>query len=269
MLKPTQLNQTKGKYQNSKFYTISAAVYKVLEDLQYGEERFNQFLNFAIDGAKRLNLNVKTEIHFGEFDMTPWKTLVWPDDMISWNVLGIRVGNGIKVFVRDRNIPKFRDLIDCVPQENKPVPRIDLVEVGPLIPFLGYNNYFSSYGTHYYGALVRRDYEGYFDVDEKNRLFNFKEVIPQGKKIYLEWIGDGLNYNGQTIIHPTVFPCLVDFIHWQRVKFDGNYGLGEIRMFKDDFDQSVDEALVNNLDMSVDEVRNALSYGYTQTVNGI
>jgi hypothetical protein len=246
------------------YYTISAAVWSVLEDMQAGAERFNQFLKFAIDGARMFNFDMLHEVKSVEIEMEPWKQICFPGDMVDWHKIGFRYGDGVMVFVNDSTVPKLFDKNDdCEPQPHKypdgAVP--DGTTIGEAIVFDSYMD-----GDHYYGVQASVNYAGYFDVDERNRVFNFKRTITSQTQVYLEYITDGINYSGQTVIHPYAFRALQLYIHWQRKEYDDRFGLGERERAQRIFEREFDDAMVRNLNMSIEDVHDALLAGYKQTI---
>lgn len=252
-----------SKIKNSKFFTLSAAAFSVAADLGEDEENFATYLKWAIDGFRKFNFETSYDIRVEEIAMKPHKQIDWPEDMVDWNKIGFRVGDTIKVFTNDNSIPKYFDKINGVPQENAPA--LSVASTDEFVPFMGSEDFFSSGGSHFYGALVNYNYRGYFDVDNKLRVFNFKQVVNNVNTIYLEFITDGIDYTGQTICPPQAFKCLQDYIHWQRKKHSDDYSDSQAEMAKRDYKQEFDDVLVYNLKMSLDDIKEALRSGNKQT----
>jgi len=242
------------------YYTISAAVWSVLEDMQAGAERFNQFLKFALDGARLFQFDMLHEVKSVELEMEPWKQICFPGDMVDWHKIGFRHGDGVAVFVNDPTVPKIYDGSPCDPQAHK-APENDGTTIADAELIDSYLD-----GDHYYGAEAGVNYAGYFDVDERNRVFNFKRTIASLTKVYLEYITDGINYSGQTVIHPYAFRALQLYIHWQRKEYDDRFGLGEKERAQRLFEREFDDAMVRNLNMSIEDVHDALLKGFKQTI---
>lgn len=252
--------------ENSEFYTASAAVYSVLADLKQGMEHFEQYLKWCLDGVSEMNFDVLHEIHAAEIEMKPWKQIDWPKGMVDWTKIGFRCGDQVKVFVADGSIPKVYDKVNGVPQPHEPTPNIsDLPMSDEVIPFVGLDNFFGG-GEHLYGYMSTYNYTGYFDVDRKNRQFNFKRVVNNINKIYLEWISDGINPTGQTIIHPYAFKALQYYIHWQRKLFDDRFGEGERQAAQRLWEKQIDKVVIRNMNLSIEDIKDALRAGYKQTI---
>ncbi|MGC3945362.1 MAG: hypothetical protein QM762_12750 [Chryseolinea sp.] len=267
MLNDPKTDKKAGEF--LKFYTASAAVYSVLEDLQYGEERFNQFLKWAFDAVRELHFDVLHEVHVDEFEMTPWKSLEFPCDMVGWSKIGFRCGDVVKVFTQDSGISKYFDKDSKgVPQENKSGGCPDLADAGCSgddIIFYSDDFFSTGYG-HYYGTACNYNHAGYFSVDWRNRVFNFRNTVNNVSKIYLEYITDGLNPTGKTVIHPYAFKAVQDFIHWKRKEYDDRFSESERDRAQKLYENEVEKVLMRNLTLSIEDIQEALRSGYRQTI---
>jgi hypothetical protein len=259
-IKPNDIEQ-------NQFYTLSAMVWSALEDIQAGEERFNQFLHYAYEFAREYHMDMGRKVEAGEFEMKPWKQLDLPCDAVDVTIVGFKCGNMIKTFTYDRNIPKTFDKSDtnCDPVENTPCCHVNDLEVSDdKLPFFG------AYGrdglmNKYYGLAVRQNYLGYFDIDWTKRVINFKETVKGQNKVYLEWITDGVNHDGETVIHPYAFRLGKLWIHWQRKENDDRFPMGEKERAMRLYNNEVDNVLIRQMNMSIQDIKEALRSGYRQT----
>ncbi|MEJ7644274.1 MAG: hypothetical protein WKF87_06745 [Chryseolinea sp.] len=242
---------------NAKFYTLSAAVYSVLDDIQAGEERFSQFLKYAIDAAREFTFDALHEIHFAVIPMLQWKQIAFPSNMVDWTVIGVRSNGQMKVFTRDSGIGHFNE--DEVFEDISTVPAVG------SIPIVGQDNYFHD-GAGLYGSRISANQSGYFNVDWKNRVFNFHNTVNNVGNVYLEYITDGINYCGQTVIHPYAFRAIQLYIHWQRKENDDKYSESASARAKHLFEQEYTKVIVRNLNLSIADIKEALRSQYRQTV---
>lgn len=256
-----------AEIRNNKFYTLSAAAYSAISDIKGTEELFPEFLKWAREGYMEFNFDTSYEIHFAEIKMKSWKQIDWPDDMVWWHKIGFRVGDVVKVFTNDESAPKSFDEINCVKQENLPAAAADLssISANELAPFLGTDDFFAPGQDHFYGAMLNYNYRGYFDVDARQRVFNFKRVVSNVNTVYLEYITDGINYDGQTIVPPQAFKNIVDYCHWQRREHADDPGAERAKRIYED---GLDKVMVRNLKLSLDDIREALWSGQKQTPKG-
>ncbi len=242
-----------------KFFTASAAVYSVLEDIQAGVERYNQFLKFAIDGIRLFNFDYTPEIKFIETEMGINKQIEVPCDFVDWSLIGFKVGTGLRVFTQDKRIPLRSN---CPP--------VSEASTSSVVEFLGCEDYFNNCngGDHYYGATMDYNFAGYFRVDYRNRVINFENLVNNVNKVYMDYITDGVNYSGQTIIPAQSFRALQLYIHWQRKEYDDRYNQGESERAKRIYEEEMDAVLVRNMNMSLDDIKEIIRSSYKQTVKG-
>lgn len=247
-----------------RFYTLSAVAYSCLEDIQEDESQFSRFLHFAMEGYRDFHIDQSHELHAEEIEMKGWNQIDFPTRMIDWVKLGFKDGNLIRVLTREHhgNVPKTFDIVGGVPQPN--LPPTDLfpgVVDNSALPFLGFGNFFGA--DHYYGYSAGYNYLGYFDVDMQNRVFNFKDTISKYTKIYLEYVTDGINYNGQTMVNPLAFKLLKLYVHWMRKENDDRYSLGEKDRAQRLYNQEMMRVAERMLNLSIDTIREILRSGYT------
>lgn len=251
-------------YKQRKFFTLLAAAYSVAADLEEGEERVATYLKWAIDGFREFQFNTAYYVDVAEIAMKPNKQIDWPEDMVDWSMIGFKSGDTIKVFTNDPSIPKTFETINCEPQENKPSTDFSAILTDEFIPFLG-SDFFSSSGSHFYGMVMPHNYRGYFDVDNRLRVFNFKRLVNNINTVYLQYFGDGINYNGQTFVPPQAFKCLQKYIHWQRKEHSDEFSDSAAQRAKEIYEDAFDEVLVMNLKLSLEDIKEALRSELKQT----
>lgn len=260
----SSVSNKKKVVDNQKFYTLAAAAYSALEDIQEDESRFNQFLHYAFDGYREFAMDQSHEVITEEIEMKPWKQIDFPTNMVDWTKIGFKSGDFIKILVNDNNIPKNFDRINNVKQENKPSPDIDFLPITQeMLPFFGFGGSVNYGEDRIYGYGSTYNYLGYFDVDMTNRVINFKETVKANTKVYIEYITDGLNYSGHTLINPYAFRLIKLFIHWSRKLYDEKYGEGEryaAQRLYENQKATVDERMLN---LSIQTIREILRSGYT------
>lgn len=256
---------------NWKFYTLGACAYSCLEDIQEDESQFNRFLHFAMEGYREFHFDMSHQLETVELPMPAWKQIHFPINMVDWVRLGFWDGDMIRVLTRDpqNNIPKLhkKDAQGNL-LENKPSADMTLVSVtSDLVPFFGWGNYFGNpTSDRFYGASESYNYLGYFDVDLKNRVFNFKQTVDKFSSIYLEYISDGINYNGRTLINPLAFKLIKLYVHWQRKENDDRYSLGEKDRAEKLYNKQRMLVALRMLNLSIDTIREILRSGYGQVV---
>lgn len=247
---------------NQEFYTLNAVAWAVCRDMQAGEERFEFILHHALEGWRELALNVAHQVEVKEIEMKPWKQIDFPCGLVDWVKIGFKKGDFLKILVNDPNIPKIFDKVNGVPQENKTV-YPSLTEAPYSSDLIGFYDPYGLLGSgQFYGHAVPYNYLGYFDVDWKRKVFNFKETISSDTKVYLEFITDGINACGATVVTPYAFQTLKAWCHWMRKKEDSRFSIAERRESERMYKESLQQLAVNMLEISIDDIRDALLYRY-------
>jgi hypothetical protein len=261
------IKKTEPKFKNERFYTLSAVAWSCCRDLKAGEERFEEMLHHCFEGWRELTFDIAHSVKSVEIEMKPWKQIDWPCDMVDWTKVGFKCGDFLKILVNDTHIPKTHDKINCVPQENLPCPDINSTGITDMAyPF--YGGIMADEGNitpQFYGWAVPHNFLGYFDVDITNRVINFKETASNHTKVYLEYITDGINPDEETVIHPYIYRLLKLFVHWNRKLNDDRYTEGERREAERRYNNQFDVVLIRQLDLSIEDIKDALRHGYKQT----
>lgn len=243
------------------FYTLASVAYGCLEDIGEDESMFSRFLHWAHDGMRELAFDQSHEVLTKVIRMKSWKQIEWPEDMVDWTKIGFKDGDEIRVLIQDSNIPKYFDRAQNELKQNKPIrPIYDLdISAAPRVPFIG-----GMFEDRVYGYAVGFNGAGYFDVDRKNRVINFRSTIEGDQDVYLEYITDGINYSGHTVIHPYTYNMLKAFVHWQRKLHNDKYSVMERRDAERIYNNMRSDVSVRNLNIGIATIREILRSGYTQ-----
>lgn len=248
----------------NKYYTLLSAAYSVCHDLGEDEARVEQYLGYARDGYREFHFDHGFGVKVVEVDMKPWKQIDFPCDMVDWTKVAFKVGNRLLIVTQDSNTPKTYDKEGCTPIANLPVPNPN-VEDG-LIPLYIYDGDLTGDQGKYYGSLVQYNYVGYFDVNWKKRVFDFKDTVEGFNKVYLEYIDDGLNYSGATIIHPYAWNAIKLYIKWQRKENDDRYSESSKERAQRQWNQALHKFDMRMLHITVEDIREAVRLGWKLVV---
>lgn len=254
----------KAEFTRSKFYTLLAIAYAVAKDLRQGTEQVEYYLHLAIDGYREFNFDHSTEVKAVEVEMKPWKQIDWPGDMVDWVRVAFKCGNFLKILTQDSYIPKTHDKVGCTPQENKACPSIDLATSEDLVSFTVWDG-FLGYGK-YYGQNLNYNYLGYFDVNNSERVINFKETAVGFDKVYLEYVSDGLDAGAMTVVNPYAYKLLKDYVKWQRKENDDRFSEAEKDRAERQYNKSVKKFRDRVVHMDPEDIKEALRSGWTMVV---
>lgn len=250
------------EFDRSRFYTLLAVAYGVAKDLQENNTRVHYYLHLALEGYREFSFDYSAELKAVEIPLKSWKQIDFPCDMVDWVRVAFKCGDLLKVLTQDTYIPKTFDKVNCVPQENKPINMAHPIAAGD-IPFYVWER---NDVALYYGQNIGYNYLGYFDVDWKQRVINFKELVTGYEKVYLEYISDGLEATGMTVVNPYAYWCLKQWVKWQRKENDDRYSVGEKKAAKQEYKESLTDYQERITHMDVDDVKEAIREGFTQVV---
>jgi len=255
-----------SEFKHNSFYTASNAAWAVAHDKKEGDENVAYYLGLILDFIRDLEFDyVPNGVTVKELKMTSWKQIAFPDDMVDYSKVGIRCGNLIKVFVQDPNIPKLFDTDeDCVPQPQKDCEHIN--KVLPLDAVIYFHSDYAYSGFNhgqYYGRPVDDNGLGYFSIDYKKRVINFRDTVDRDQTVYLEYITDGINYSGDTVINPYCFELAKIYAKWQTIENNDEAPLRLKQRWENNYNKEfmkVEERLVP---IDTDDILDALRHGFT------
>jgi hypothetical protein len=247
-----------------KYYTLLAAAYSVCKDLGEDDARVEQYLHYARDGYREFHFDHSYGVKAVEIDMKAWKQIDFPCDMVDWTKVAFKVGDRLMAITQDANIPKTFDKVNCVPLANMSIDNPSF-NAGALVPLYLYDGV-GAVTQKYFASLAQYNYLGYFDVDWKNRVINFKETTDGFTKVYLEYIDDGLNYSGATVIHPYAYNAIKLYIKWQRKENDDRYSDGSAERAERKWNMALHKYDMRMLHITIEDIREAIRYGFKLVV---
>ena len=218
-------------------YTLTAVAQKVASDLEdFSGHKILTYINWAKAGWRGIQEEVMKEVKAVRLPMNSYNAIDLPDDCVDWTKVAIQVGDRLWVLGVAEDIALAHETDDCGNIiKNAAVPSFDEITNGlnleSYIPFY-FSNYYGSlpisgnYGEGLYGYYTGVPYKGYFRENRDKRQLQFTSNI-QAPYIYLEYITDGSVCNGSTKVAPVAFDYLVQYVHYQRVKFRQDVSIGE------------------------------------------
>ncbi len=235
-------------------------------DLGEGEERYEQYLHWALEAHKDWHLDQAKEIKTIEIDLTQWKSAVLPDDFVDWTKVGIRCGNTILTFTHDENMPFAKDSDgDNIPDLDKDCPKFDVTDYS-VVESSGaglnsfayyYYNLLNDKGQDYgklYGLTATDNYQGYFRLNKERQELQFRSRVVNLKSIYLEYISNGYNPCGESYVHPYAGKLISLYIHWMRKKHNKLSARWEILDAKTEYWDEFSRVQWRMFDLSTEDI---------------
>lgn len=184
---------------NTRFNKVASIVEQWLIDNDLSNHWFNKYLSQAIRALEEINLDVSGKAKCGIFPVTDRKTVVLPGDYEDYIVIGIPRGQYFTPLSLNASLrldPRAKN-------------RSDLI-TGLLSQHLpngtNMNSYTGYYSFNYGGAAMGLDSgalpsKGSFRIIDRG---DCKEIALDydflGKELYVEWITDGFDPCGETIV---------------------------------------------------------------------
>lgn len=216
---------------------------------EQGDHKVQRCLYHAMQIFKRLNYDTLRNIKTAELVVRPNKSVAFPEDMIAWTKIGVLHGQQFITLTenqqlvlspgRDTTASKGYWFANCV---------LNGQSVGRV-----------------FGGLNLSNPWGTFRVDQKNKQILFGSDMEESK-IYLEYIGTGIETTANTLVHPFAEETILAYIAWKMLVPKRNVGLGEKQMAEEEFKRQHRLLALRMQKFSVKDFLQALRSGYTLTV---
>lgn len=184
---------------NTKLYKLSSVVDNFLIENDLSNSWFNKSLVWAMRGIREISLDTFQQAQSDHFPITNTNTVILPPGFVDFVIIsGYNNGRCDTWCVQSD--------LDLLPRALGPTASQDgFSEVGYWLQ--GCNVF--SYGK----PIYTRDR---FKVVDTGGVKILKmDISTRVPEIYLEWVGDGINLCGETIIHPYVYDYLIKYIEEQ------------------------------------------------------
>lgn len=251
---------------NKKWGTLIEAASAALMDIGETDARLEQFLHWAMEGARDWQIDMAKEIKTEKLKMTSHKSIILPDDYIDWVKVGIKCGDTVKTFVHDTTIATD---FDCKEGEKLPNSECADRNVWDLdtdsIPYLFHNYQGGISDRPLYGLGFKDNGLGYFKEHRETGEIQFRSVVPKNSDILLEYISDGWNPEKETVVNPLAFKLIKLYVHWQNKLYNSNTPRSHVaeaeRLYWDEFDR----VSYRMLDLTIEDVQDVARQAFVAT----
>lgn len=208
------------KKADSAYMTLDSVINNVIND-EYGasEHNYMRYLQWGIRGVKKFNFDIISSFKAIELPITATGTIDLPKDFVDYITVGIIADGRVRSLTRNDKMHMANAINDCGQKvltargtNSRQVPGI-FEDAGWY--FYNYRNGQNLGQIFGYGGI--RDNEGY-RIDKEAGIIQFTSNLV-GATIYIEYASDGLTYNGDTLVHVHAEEALIQWIHWQRLRF--------------------------------------------------
>lgn len=257
------------KAHNSQLVSIQEIANKVLADLGESAHRKEQFVMWAIDYYKRYRMDMAREIKTVSLSMTPWKSVILPNDCVDWYLIGIRNGDELMVFTKKSILPR-----DCSMNEDEPTAAdYESLDVnGDGVQFFNYTENGEDPGK-LFGLLVKDNGLGYFAPNPNQRVneIQLSTHVDAGTQIILMYLGTLFDPTIESVVHPYAVEMIECGIHYANLKNrrrSGNRSITRdmIKDAKDELDEAICQLAERRWDLSADDIIEAARAGINQGI---
>lgn len=177
------------------------------------EHAYQSFLHWGFQCARDLSFDTALEIKTVRLTMSDAKTINLPNDLVDYTKVGVVIGDRVKVYIVNTRLEIANDVDECGNPVDKPTTNY-LYGGGYLGSFGGY--YFMNYlgGTIFgYGGTCNNP--GYCVLDKARNQISFSSEVDK-TDVYLEYITDGVNPDGESLVQRYCEQAVIYYILWKR-----------------------------------------------------
>jgi hypothetical protein len=253
---------------NSKTYALlEDIVHEALMDLGEGEHRKEQFLHWGIKYMRKLHFDAAREVKTVKLEMTPWKSVVLPEDCVDWTMLGIQCGNIIKTFVNDNGIALMHNNGVCEKKPNENCKNIEDIDYdGEGMAFFNYTYYGEDPGK-LFGLAVKDNGVGYF-TENRNKDSNEIQLnvsVKSNSTVYLEYISNYFDPCKDSVVHPYAIDYIVAGIHYENLRHNKNNPRSLVGEAKQVMDEEYVLLAERGFNLTADDIIEYRRQGYKLT----
>lgn len=195
-----------------KYYSIKALAEDVLDDRGETDHMLMRYIKWALRGYIEVSLDDHQEPITMHIDMDDKRTIVIPDDYVDWAKVAIQIDGKLKTIGVNGNLIQQSNEDEC----RNPILETDINRMPTGIDFDNYGGYyFLNYdGSNVYSYGGGLNHDNYFKVNEKLRLIEFSSNVNK-TRVYLEYISNGVDPSGNTVVHPYMADYVRKYIHYE------------------------------------------------------
>lgn len=258
------------KAHTDQLLTLSELANKELLALGESAHRKEQFLMFALDYYRKYRMSFAMEVKTVQVSMTPWKSIVLPNDAVDWISVGIKCGNVIKTFVKSNDIA-FRDCA-CDEDEMEACTDFENADVdGEGVRYYGYNEQGENPGKMF-GLLLKNNGLGYFSPNPNQGVneIQLKLSVSSASRIYLMYLSTLFDPKRESVVHPYAEDMIRKGIAYENLKNSRRAGNRRItgdmvQEAKQELDDEICLLAEMKCDWTAESIVEAIREGYRLT----
>ncbi len=226
--------------------------------------RYPYYYLWAVKGLREFKIEkIIKDYKIVELTMDARKIVEYPEDMIDWNAIGVKIGDRYESFINDESLALIHDKGQNKPNE----PYVDqkFNQASELYP---YYSYYTTAGTEidlqYRGR--GHSWTGYMRMNEKKREIQFVETVDRGK-IYLEYVTDAVDFTTETLIPVIATKMMEDWILYRESRYRHGENDSRTQRLKLAWEESFMEVDGRQSDITYAGLRNIVARNMSYTKN--
>jgi len=228
----------------------------LIQQGEYTEHKYMQYLELALRGLKELSFDVLMEVKVATLPVNTNLTVDLPCDYVNYTRIGVCKPDGrIYTLGVDEQICLSRD-IDYCGEEEANTGRLGGTWIGK------YRNGESVGGV--YGLGGGQNANGYYRIDRENNQIALSSDV-QHTEIVLEYISDGSNVNGDNVINTLSEEALRAYMYWKSIQRKRNSTGQDREMARRDWYNEKRLARARVINFTPDQARRITRKGFKQS----
>jgi hypothetical protein len=248
-----------------KFYNLDMVVRSTLMDKRYTIHWYVDFLAYALDCVRDLNLFHDGVVNSKMIKVSPSLTAELPCDYVDYIRVGVAAGTYVKPLVRGITMNRIPDY----DSQGKEVKK-EVVETEYVGSFNGawYTNYMNEYGERI-GRMFNYDFNGdSFQIVKERNVIALNPQLAGVEYIVLDYISDGIDSDAATHVNPYHIAYIKAYIDERHKFHNRQYSLSEREEARREKEKELRKVRAASDPLTIEDVKRMFRRNHTGTYKG-
>lgn len=205
--------------------------------------KYLRYMKWAMDGLKKWHINGNYEDKTVMMKMDKKKSVPYPEDMVIWSKIGVKVGDRMVQFNKDDTITLHHTQANNYQKANDEYnPANQWPELESYYWDGGLGSFYSDFneGLNYKGFGRGHNGVGYFTENNQCKEFQFSSEVTSSE-IVLVYRSSGFNPSAETEVNEIANELLRDYMRWQEGRFKYGDSAAETQFRKKEYGERYSE----------------------------
>jgi hypothetical protein len=218
-----------------------------------------RYMKWALDGLKRWHRDGWFEDKLVIKRMDTKKSIAFPDDMVSWVKIGIKVGDRIVEFDHDPTIDISHYCKNKTKENASYNDFYNVTTTDAVRPYWHFTDHFETLGVYYgHDVMHLHNGVGYFKANYACQEFQFSSEV-NDSDIILVYKSNGFDPSDETMVNEVAAESLEAWIDYQEKRWTLGEGARETQASKMNYAQLYREAFSQFNTLSFSSIRDLLN----------